>query len=472
MGSILNGFIDAVKLSTITQSKSTIMLYFMPTFIYIFLKLNQLRVTPIEFPDTSSYVRVSQYSLFDLNFYMSSRPFTYPLLLKISDSNNFEVILFQVIFSCISWIFLALVVTRLFKSRVIKYSAYLTILLLSLSTLITQWDVMILTESISFSLFAIFLAFNILFTINKINKTLLLSIIIVVGMLFSFTRNGNSYVILQTAVIYLLSYIAYIVMSYLKESNTDIRTFPYIIITIPFFIIYYVQQHLIAYAHSWNSCLRNIFGKRILPNSEYTEYFVSKFGMPLNEDILLCSGHHASSVNCNYANQSEFRTWIQHNGPEAYKSFLISHISDVVHIYLGLIPGALNIDTNTTYMLSAEAITIYKNNYFSIPQKIFFNDLWDTLFSAFLAISAIIILLFVIRPHLNSDYLIQYSIILSLFFVSLGQVFLGYFGDAIEVQRHSLLATISFKLSFIMLIFTFIEILTIGFFGVLGCKHE
>ena len=437
------------------HSKYVILLYCALTSIYIYIKFLQIYVNPIVFPDTGSYVSIAKYSLFDL--YTAGRPFTYPLFLRLFSTTNYDVVAFQVLFSVISWIFLAFVVSKLYKNYAIKFTIYITILLLSLSVTITQWDTMILSESISFSLFAIFLGLNILLITSKLNKKILFPLIVIVGILFSFTRDSNSYVVLQASIVYLTSYIVLSVFKYVKDINTTKQHLSYVILAFIFLITYYIQGRLIELSHRTLFGLNNIFGIRILTNNKSIEYFVTKWDMPLNKDILQCAGHYASDKHCTYENQSVFRNWVADKGFEAYRSFLTSHLAEVISIYASLIPKSLNYTPKYTQDV------LFNSIYFSIPQQIFYANLWDTLFLAFLAILVIIILFFVMRPYFINSYLTRYLIIISLFFVSLGQVFIGYFGDSMEVARHSILASISFKLAFIILVFIILEFVILNY---------
>ena len=410
--------------------------------------------------DTNSYENVAKMPLLDLNFYTNGRPFTFPLVMKICNYNYYEILNFQVVFSMISWVFLAFVISKLFKSNHIKYLIYISTLVLSLSVSITQWDIIILTESTSISLFVIFIGLNILFfTTEKLSKKILFLLIIIVGILFSFDRNSNMYIILQTAIEYLILFIVFNFLKYKNLINIKNQPISYPILALIFFVIYKIEEHLTKLSFCTNLCLENIFGFRILTNEHHINYFVTKWSMPFDNDTLQCVGQFGFDNNgpWGYANKSDLVYWIQYTGLEAYKSFLLSHSIEVISIYLGLFPKSLNYQMPDYY-------PYFYSSFFSIAQKIFYSQIWDKLFFVSLAFLGGLLFLTVKRPRFIYSYSANYLIAISLFLASFGQVFIGYFADSNDIERHSILASISFKLAFILLSFSIIEIKQIEYF--------
>ena len=72
---------------------------------------------PRELADTTAYLRISTRPLSDVEFWGSTRPFVFPLLLKISGQDVSTAAALQLGFSILAWGLLALSVSASLRSR-------------------------------------------------------------------------------------------------------------------------------------------------------------------------------------------------------------------------------------------------------------------------------------------------------------------------------------------------------------------
>ena len=146
--------------------------------------------------DTPAYVRISGEAFLSKDFWASTRPPMFPLVLKIYTADFMEVATFHAAFSIFAWGMLALALAYAFKGF-LRPIAFGLILALSLDRHIAGWDVVMLTESISISLMAIFIAAWLwLLRGWSWGKVFLLSL---VAFLWAFTRDTNGWILLMIA---------------------------------------------------------------------------------------------------------------------------------------------------------------------------------------------------------------------------------------------------------------------------------
>ena len=156
--------------------------------------------------DTRAYLRIANEPVLSLNFLADNRPPVYPALLKILRGDFYTTAVFQTVFSIFAWGLLALAVAGLFP-LILRPVAFGLILLVSLTRHVAGWDVVILTESLSLSLMALFLAawFWLLGGWSWY-KALALSL---TAFLWVFTRDTNAWVLLMIAAAIVLAVLFY-----------------------------------------------------------------------------------------------------------------------------------------------------------------------------------------------------------------------------------------------------------------------
>ncbi|MGE5777284.1 MAG: hypothetical protein ACM33V_13750 [Chloroflexota bacterium] len=182
--------------------------------------------------DTISYVRISQEPVLDADFFAGSRPFVFPLLLKLFGDNAEAVAWTQGIFSILSWSLLAVSLAYSLHTPILRLAAFVFILVFSLYRYIIGWDSVLLTESLSLSLMALFLASW--FWLIRQWHWERAAFVMVVALFWTFTRDTNAWVVFMIAAFlvflaalrlidrrYLLLSAAFLVMFFLSNASAD-----------------------------------------------------------------------------------------------------------------------------------------------------------------------------------------------------------------------------------------------------------
>jgi hypothetical protein len=237
---------------------------------------------------------------------------TVPLLYRIVGNTPDSIAIFQLLFSLACWGLLALFVARAVEYHPLKPVAFLVILLFSMGDIIVMWDRFILSDSIAISLFALFVA-SWLWLLEDWYWGKL-ALVILVGCLWTFTRDTNAWVIAMLAGFL-------IVVAVLWRSPR------YLLIGAVFAMCFLVNEESQDSAQRWVTPFVNVLGKRILPDLHRTEYFAGQ-GMPVTPTVMQQSGQLAWSRDNFYYKSpdlEEFREWVDTSGKSTYMRFMLTH---------------------------------------------------------------------------------------------------------------------------------------------------
>jgi hypothetical protein len=294
-----------------------LLLYIIPLLAYLSLRIitmfaiQEVRTTP----DTVIYTHLASQPLWSSAFWSGSRPFTVPLVYNLLDNNFQLIVIFQSALSMFSWSLLAVSVARLVQLHWFKPIAFAIVLIFGMSSEIIMWDWVILSESISLSLLALFIA-SWLWLIEEWQWHKVW-VVMLVGVLWVFTRDPNAWAVLILAGLLALVAIVW---------RTHRRYFILAIIFIAFFTASNASSNL---GERWVFPFENVLAKRILPVPERTAYF-AEHGMPITPALMERSGKWASSDEWAFDNDpdlEEFREWLHKSGKFTYIRFLLSNPS-------------------------------------------------------------------------------------------------------------------------------------------------
>jgi len=239
-----------------------------------FLNLSQAAQKAKTTADTASYVRISKESIFGTRFLATSRPFIFPLVLKLLTYDMESVVWAQGIFSVISWSALAVSAACSLHIFFLRAAAFGSIFLLSLYRYIIGWDSVLLTESLSLSLTALLIAGWFWLMMGwRWEKVLL---ILSVALLWSFSRDTNAWVVLM---------IAFFLFLLLAFRLIDRK---YLIFSIAFMIMFFLSDLSADFGDRWIFPFQNVLARRILPNEQAVEFFTN-CGMPLSPELMQLS---------------------------------------------------------------------------------------------------------------------------------------------------------------------------------------
>ncbi len=272
----------------------------------------------ISFGDTRDYLLIASQSLLSPNFWLSDKPFLIPLFFKVLGGNPNVIFMVQLYLSIFCWGILAVACASVIRSYPLKFVAFATILGFSLSQEIVLWDSLLLSESLHFSIAALFYSSG-FWLVKKWGKFQVVLFILLAALL-AFVRDPNAYMLLMAGVILL-------VLMVFTQYRLRLLLIGGAFIAI--FIVSYAMSS--AGGHSYTPLL-NIIGMRILPNQEYLAYFEQQ-GMPVSSALLERTGTASfwdGLAMLKDPRLDTFRGWVKEHGTIALVKFLWHYKADAI----------------------------------------------------------------------------------------------------------------------------------------------
>lgn len=266
-----------------------------------------------ETADTPAYLRVAGEAFLSKEFWANTRPPMFPLLLKVYTTDKIKVASFQTAFSIFAWGMLALSLAYSLRG-LLRPIAFGLILALSLDRHIAGWDVVMLTESLSISLLALFLAAWLwLLKGWSLGKVIVLSL---VAFPWAFTRDTNGWILLMITGLILLGIL------FFKAHKR------YLAVAFVFVLIFVLSNFSANKGHRWVFPFQNVLAQRILPDQQAVAFFAD-CGMPVTPQLLNLAGGFANSENRAFYTDpalESYRTWQYSKGKSCYMYWLFSRL--------------------------------------------------------------------------------------------------------------------------------------------------
>ncbi len=408
--------------------------------------------------DTGSYIQGGAAPFFSKNMFTKTRLFTTNLLYFLADVQKCEIqalsfpaiqketyrviqpcfdriVIFQNIISALAWSLLALMISKRLHGGYEKILAAVLITAFGFTPAIADWDSLLSSESLSFSLFAICLALmvEVCFRVAYGNRFSISTIFIyclsitAVGF-WTFTRDTNVYAV---AILLVMS-IPALIFPPIRKNKLFLG---YITLIMIFAAIGFKSASV---SMRWEVPLKNVFTDLILPYPARLA-FMEKFGMPLPES-------------------SEYSIWFLENAQYAYGQFLLFH------------PGyTLTSFTSGLVGIFSENFQPYFYTEQTPPRKalIAVNDIMHPKTHLVLFIDFLIAigLLFSLQRTKNRNLAVWDWIGTWLFLSASMTLAVGFFADSIGVVRHTMFAVELFRLLlwlFIIILFDQVNLIKTG----------
>ncbi len=376
--------------------------------------------------DTPAYARMASQPIWSPAFLGGERPFTVPLVYKLLGMDPILITAGQATFSMLSWSLLAARIGRTIRSPWLKRIAVATVLLLSLNGKIIGWNSIILSESISLSLMALFLAswLQLLSSWGRKNMILLM----IVAFFWAFSRETNAWVILMIAGTATAT-------AFGAQKQTRRR---HIIIAAVFAVFFCANEISSNAGRRWVFPFLNVFAQRILPYQEHVSFF-ARCGMPVSPQLTRMSGQYASSQDWAFYNNpalEEFRVWLHASGKSCYLYWLLSRPYQTLSDPLANINEILTFEGMGRFSTTSRQLLAFL--------------LWSaSMLAAGLAIAA--------RVWRRNP---TWTLVLPMCLLVYPHAFLVWHGDAMDIGRHSLQVGVQFYLGiWIFILLTLDDIL-------------
>lgn len=418
-------------------------------FVFVKIQIFNLDQDQI-FPDTKSYAIVADAPLFQKPFWAHERPFTYPLLFKalgirgefylIPEDAFSKATLFQIAFSIVCWTSLGLSIALTIKSRWLKWIAFLVILLFALSLDISQWDRILITESVATSLFALLIGLmsmglKMWEEFDKSNiYTLLLYAVGFLGIttLFSFSRDVNGYLILMCALLLLLGLIP-------RRSSRIPASIIALSVASLMLGVFIIQNKSADVGRRWLGPFWNVFYARILPNETALSYFVQE-GLPLDTDTQQALQELDRRDFLKLRDDPKYKPmvdWIRDNGKSTYIKLLLIN---PLH--------SMRLPLDYTHQLISPDSSEYRRTTRPTPRwssqmsNIMYPKTTEFLLIGLLVLGILTLITAWIQ-FLRPWWLVPWFLLLTAYPL----MFIIYHGDAIELERHAMQVGLQLRLA-------------------------
>ena len=161
-------------------------------------------VTPTRYPDSRSYLDVAGEQLHSWAFLAGARPWTVPLLYKVLPDSDTYRTTGQLVLSVLCWLALAVAAARCVRDERLRIVTFAVVLLFSLSSSITRWDSLLLTESLSVSLTVAVIASWLALVRLPRPDALSIASVLVTTLLWTFARDTNATLVMLAALVVLV----------------------------------------------------------------------------------------------------------------------------------------------------------------------------------------------------------------------------------------------------------------------------
>jgi hypothetical protein len=417
--------------------------------------------------DSQSYARSADLPLNSLAFWAGERPFTYPLVLKIFDVHpaviwprdaSERVWQFQIWLSIASWGLLAWLVSSKVRQNWLKPLAFAGILFFSLSFEIGKWDSLMLSESISVSLFVLMIALWVgwpSFSSNKLGRLipwLFLAALSAVTILYSFVRDSNPYFLVMAGAMFLLRII------FSKKGDPQKRTqLIYILVLI---LTVFLQNVSLTVGNRWQVFIYDHLAYRILRDDSARNFFAAH-GLPVSDtlmSILTMPGYQYQEMIDSDPVMQPVKQWVEQSGKSTYFLYLLSNLGDSLAAPIRHASEMLD-DRRVSYAYPKYPARPYTEQVNQISNAFYFR-LPGLEWGAGIVLLAASIFWF-LRRRTNSAWLVVAILALSMY----PMMFLIWHGEPMEIGRHALQVSVQFRLAAWMALMLFIDAITIRVFA-------
>jgi hypothetical protein len=291
--------------------------------------------------DTESYFAAAEMSPFSLDFFEQQRSPTYPLLIKISNPTleheltqlsepyfgtetrlavqpgTETLVRNQTVISIVCWVLAAVLIASSLNGAFTKALVVFLVLCCGFVPQIADWDSILSTESLSFSLFV--LTVGLLFKVipdgreDRLSSWLAALGLIFVNFFWIFTRDTNAYFVIIEALVLVITGIVFWILRKGQRISS---------ILCGFFLmgIFFFHQGTFRISERWLLPLLNNMVTNVFPYEERVEFF-AETEMPTENGILELTG--SAEYNGIYENE-KFIHWARRFGLSSYQKFLVS----------------------------------------------------------------------------------------------------------------------------------------------------
>ncbi len=342
-----------------------------------------------------------------------------------------SVVIAQAAISMISWVVFVLVLCRHLHIKILRPIAAGVILLFAFSPSLAEWDSILMSESLSFSLFTLMmtLTLELFFRISEEKKSttpltkILMVLWAVIVPMWAFMRDSNA----QTLIILVVFFISFFLIPSIRKN-------------IPVFWIAGIGLWIL-FLYSWYSYTTSAANRWAWGWFDIYNHWISLY--PARKQFFLDHGMPDPWTH----------EWVKESGTKTYFLFLVSHPGFMVTELLGRLSDAFS-----------ENIQPFFFTYPTLPRKMvlaigdIFHPLSSTAFF-FPIFGGLLVIIASIRNSLNRNGH-WFWLIIWLISMVYGQYAASFYGDSGGLIRHTLGAVVYMRMMIWLLPIILVEIIS------------
>jgi hypothetical protein len=399
--------------------------------------------------DSRSYMEVADLPLTAPEFWAGQRAFTLPLFYKLLDVHLADdwshammgkVSSTQIWLSIGCWTVLAFALVLRTRQRWLKPFAFGIMLLFGLNLEIGIWDRLMLSESLSFSLFALLIAVWLLWGVlpekmDWVGKSLFLIGVILLTVLYSFLRDTHVYFLLIVAAVIGAGVAC-------KKIEAGWRKY-YLAYVIVIVILAFVQNLSLAVGKRWEVPAYNSLVQWILPDDRARDFFV-QHGLPVSEKLMKISQLSVVQYTEMIQQDPELapaKQWIEQNWRSTYLGYLLANLGDSLAAPIREISTLLD-DGALRYHSPIFPARPFSDDMLWVTRLAYVRSPWIEGLAAILLLIGCAVYWFQKTPGNSIGW------VLSVLIVSIYPLmFIVWHADPAEPQRHALQIGIQFRVA-------------------------
>jgi hypothetical protein len=419
--------------------------YVLIAVVYVALRVGATSgLEPIRWPDTGAYEY--QHSLGD---YLSGlKPWTVPVLYHLILDDTLRGYA-QVAVGLVCWLTLAAVVAALIRDTRLRIAAFTTVLAVSLTPSVLGWDFDLLSESVSLSLGALFVAAWLAFVSWPRWRTV--AALVAVALLWAFARDSNAYVVLATVPLLAISLAAG------EERRLRVAALAgMLVVFAASYISYtagptYPTSDGTKFEGRWVPSLLDVLGTRVFKDPQAVAYFQSH-GMPVNQRLRSVirqpDAHHPEFFET--PGLTSFRRWVASNGRTTYLRYSLEH------------PGyGVGKPAHDWRILFFPDVSLYNSLSRGAPlpdavqENVFPARIGTMLFFSVITVVVAGWAAWRARAHVRLASVVPIGLLLT----TIPHALVVWHGSGIELDRHSISLALLFRVAILLLLFFSVDAL-------------
>jgi hypothetical protein len=381
--------------------------------------------------DSFDYAAASRLSVFSREFLAGARPFGYPLYMKIVRHNDTAIVVGQLVVSTTAWLLLALMVARATRRPGLRIAGAALVLALGATFEAIEWDRIISSESLS-TAFGVGLLAAVLWLRERWSWPRL-ALVATLALAATAVRDSNGS---------FLGVVAIVLAITVAVAKLPPRV---LLVSLAFVLAAAMGSLSASGGRRWEGPLKDVITIRILHSPERTGYFEAH-GLPLTDaEFYAARGRCVSPAPptaCVVIANDAFYRWIRENGRTTYLKSLIKFPATTLWEPVAHLRDSIGTRVRVEMKLAADTEEESPISRFLEAFVFVRNPLLVALAGLAILGGCVVALLKGRRG--------AFVVAAALLALTYPHLWLVWTGGALEVSRHSLLASFQLRLGIVL----------------------